>query len=64
MIGHSVGYLGRRVDRLHVAGLRELARSPMHGLIGSIAFRFSGLRLELVRVTSLDRPTTVTRLRA
>ena len=44
----AVRYLGNRVDRIHVAGLRELQRWPFHGLIGAIAFRFDGRRLELV----------------
>lgn len=60
----AVRYLGNRVDRLHVSGLRELARYPFHGLVGAIAFRFNGRRLELVRVPSFERPTRVERLRA
>jgi hypothetical protein len=53
----AVAYLGRRVDRLHVAGLRELARWPLHGLVGAIAFRFDNRTLELVRLPSFDRPS-------
>ena len=44
----GVCYLGRRVDRLHVAGLRELAAWPFHGLVGAIAWRFDGRTLKLV----------------
>lgn len=37
---------------LHVAGLRELARWPMHGIVPAscVAFRFDGKRLTVVRI--------------
>ncbi len=59
----NVAVVDRGQEDVLVVGLRELARWPMHGLIGAVAWRFNGQVLKIVRLPSFDRPS-VRRVRA